>query len=114
MKIFFEFIAFKQGEFEDLQCDGDECWCVDEFGIELASSRGLSDQPNKSCLQLRSDSSCPGLLCRLGCDYGFAIDEETNCPLCECRNPCDVIQCPDGQVNTTFPLSFIYSFLIQI
>jgi len=87
----------QQGEFEDVQCDNGECWCVDEFGVELASSRGVSDETDGACLQHRSDDSCPGLLCRLGCDYGFVTDPETHCPMCECRNPCDVTQCPAGQ-----------------
>ncbi|XP_045033793.1 LOW QUALITY PROTEIN: uncharacterized protein LOC116929499 [Daphnia magna] len=90
-----------QGEFEEQQCDDDgQCWCVDEFGVELAGTRGLASQRSVSmCVKLRhdTDSDCPGLLCRLGCDYGFAVDNSTHCPLCECRNPCDVLNCPEGQ-----------------
>ena len=37
------------------------------------------------------------MLCRLGCDYGFTMDETTHCPMCECRDPCDSIKCPNGQ-----------------
>jgi hypothetical protein len=75
---------------------------VDEFGVELPGTRGVASVQQRSastCLKLRHDteSECPGLLCRLGCDYGFATDNATNCPLCECRNPCDVTNCPDGQ-----------------
>ena len=90
-----------------MQCDDSTgvCWCVDEYGMELAGTRGTTDRGNTSttaCLKLRHDTEtdCPGLLCRLGCDYGFAIDKATGCPLCECRNPCDPdsgLVCPAGQ-----------------
>ena len=89
-----------QGEFDEEQCEGEDCWCVDEFGVELAGTRARANQRStaNNCLQLRHDteSECPGLLCRLGCDYGFAVDNATQCPMCECRNPCDVLQCPAG------------------
>ena len=94
------------GEFEEVQCDDDvnECWCVDEFGIELSGTRSKQPEGKDNrlssglCLKLRHDteSECPGLLCRLGCDYGFAIDNVTQCPVCECRNPCEVTTCPEA------------------
>ena len=74
--------------------------------MELPGTReeAGSTPTSVSCLKLRHDtleaSDCPGLLCRLGCDYGFAIDNETGCPLCECRNPCDPVvglKCPEGE-----------------
>ena len=64
--------------------------------MELAGSRGRADSAT-SCLRLRNDVECPGMLCRLGCDYGFTMDETTHCPMCECRDPCDSIKCPNGQ-----------------
>ncbi len=89
-------IVCVQGEFEDVQCDDGECWCVDEFGIELMGTRGDADSVT-SCQRLRNDIECPGLMCRLGCDYGFTVDNDTSCPLCECRDPCDHTVCPRGQ-----------------
>lgn len=83
-----------------MQCEGDDCWCVDEFGVELPHTRGAREQSSEPfCAKMRRDveSECPGLLCRLGCDYGFATDNETGCPLCECRNPCDTAKCGEGE-----------------
>lgn len=97
---------FRKGEFEEVQCDdNDVCWCVDEYGLELPGTRGTTTiDGDQACIKLRHDtleaSECPGLLCRLGCDYGFAVDNATGCPLCECRNPCDPgagLSCPEGQ-----------------
>ncbi|XP_046997028.1 balbiani ring protein 3-like isoform X1 [Schistocerca americana] len=82
------------GSYEAMQCSlhngREECWCVDEFGSEIPHSR---NNGSTNCASLREEISCLGLTCRLGCDYGFEIDPETRCPRCECRNPCDSIQC---------------------
>jgi len=51
-----------------------------------------------ACAVLREELGCLDLTCRLGCDYGFVLDLSTRCPLCECRNPCDGITCPKGQM----------------
>jgi hypothetical protein len=51
----------------------------------------------RDCVELREALGCLDLLCRLGCDYGFVLDPSTRCPLCECRNPCDGVSCPEGQ-----------------
>lgn len=64
--------------------------------MELAGSRAVTKDA-ALCNRLRSDSECPGMLCRLGCDYGFVIDEKTGCSLCECRDPCNGTKCPNGQ-----------------
>ncbi|PNF36509.1 Amyloid beta A4 protein [Cryptotermes secundus] len=87
------------GSFEATQCaerNGEkQCWCVDSFGSEIPDTRtnGPTD-----CVALREALGCLDLTCRLGCDYGFVLDPSTRCPLCECRNPCDDIHCPKGQI----------------
>ena len=42
------------------------------------------------CDKVKEGLTCGELLCRLGCDYGFVLDSDTACPLCECRDPCQV------------------------
>lgn len=32
----------------------------------------------------------------MACDYGFQLDPVTRCPTCECRSPCDGIECQEG------------------
>lgn len=32
----------------------------------------------------------------MACDYGFILDPVTRCPTCECRSPCDNVDCGDG------------------
>lgn len=46
--------------------------------------------------RLRETSECLELTCRLGCDYGFVISSETQCPMCQCRNPCQDVTCGEG------------------
>ncbi|XP_067012696.2 thyroglobulin [Anabrus simplex] len=88
----------EDGSFDATQCrdvDGQkECWCVDEFGSEIPQSRSF-DATN--CTRLREELDCLGMTCRLGCDYGFVMDPETRCPRCECRNPCDSIDCAEDE-----------------
>ncbi|XP_055616129.1 uncharacterized protein LOC129762150 isoform X2 [Toxorhynchites rutilus septentrionalis] len=74
----------------------EECWCVDNFGTEIPRTRGMN-ATRKSCQDLRESLGCLDLTCRMGCDYGFLLDPETQCPSCECRDPCDSVACPDGQ-----------------
>uniref|UniRef100_A0A2R5L5B6 Uncharacterized protein n=1 Tax=Ornithodoros turicata TaxID=34597 RepID=A0A2R5L5B6_9ACAR len=84
------------GSYEPVQCHGGECWCVDEFGVEITGSRSSAGR-GADCRQVRASKGCLGLTCRLGCDYGFESDEE-GCPICSCRNPCADAQCPEGEV----------------
>ncbi|XP_058056131.1 uncharacterized protein LOC131207529 [Anopheles bellator] len=74
----------------------EECWCADGFGTEIPKTRGFN-ATTKSCEALREALGCLDLTCRMGCDYGFVLDPDTQCPSCECRDPCDSIGCPDGQ-----------------
>nr|XP_040220974.2 uncharacterized protein LOC120948565 [Anopheles coluzzii] len=74
----------------------EECWCVDGFGTEIPKTRGFN-ATGKSCEAVRESLGCLDLTCRMGCDYGFVLDPDTQCPSCECRDPCDSVHCPDGQ-----------------
>ncbi|XP_069681934.1 balbiani ring protein 3-like [Periplaneta americana] len=89
----------QNGSFEATQCsvaNGErQCWCVDSFGTEIPGTR--TNGPT-SCVALREELGCLDLTCRLGCDYGFVLDPSTRCPLCECRNPCDDVSCPAGEI----------------
>lgn len=85
------------GTYESIQCDRKgECWCVDDFGVEIINTRAVS-RNNVDCNQVRSQRPCLGLVCRLGCDYGFVLDDK-GCPLCECRNPCKSVKCPENKI----------------
>ncbi|GAB6024412.1 hypothetical protein CHUAL_009577 [Chamberlinius hualienensis] len=84
------------GGYDHTQCHNGQCWCVDEFGTELGGSRSNSTVKRDCEATLRS-KGCDGLLCRLGCDYGFRYGEEDGCPICDCRSPCDEIRCGPGE-----------------
>uniref|UniRef100_T1JEZ8 Uncharacterized protein n=1 Tax=Strigamia maritima TaxID=126957 RepID=T1JEZ8_STRMM len=86
----------REGLFEPIQCADGVCWCVDEFGVELAGTRD-SNRRIVDCTTAQPRETCMGLMCRLGCDYGFVRDDN-GCPICECRNPCDVIRCPETKM----------------
>uniref|UniRef100_A0A182NCM9 Thyroglobulin type-1 domain-containing protein n=1 Tax=Anopheles dirus TaxID=7168 RepID=A0A182NCM9_9DIPT len=79
-----------------VEVDVEECWCVDGFGTEIPKTRGFN-ATSKSCEATRESLGCLDLTCRMGCDYGFVLDADTQCPSCECRDPCDSVACPDGQ-----------------
>lgn len=89
----------RNGEFEPIQCSNDitngnlECWCVDEYGIEIQGTR-TDNKDNMTC----SDAvdSCPASSCRMFCPAGFARDLKSGCPICKCRDPCDGLKCPRG------------------
>lgn len=70
----------------------DECFCVDGFGTEIPRSRG-TNVTDQMCDDLRVALECLDITCRMGCDYGFVLDPDTRCPTCECRDPCDSIEC---------------------
>ncbi|GLH00224.1 Papilin [Gryllus bimaculatus] len=92
-------VCYNNGSFNATQCsqnkeEPEECWCVDEFGTEIPKTRSTNVT---NCPALREELECLGLTCRLGCDYGFVMDVETQCPRCECRNPCEEVQCMNGE-----------------
>ncbi|XP_061402743.1 uncharacterized protein LOC133338592 [Musca vetustissima] len=87
----------KSGRFEPIQCvnakRGEDCWCVDEYGIEIPGTR----QANKKDVQCREPEDCPASACRMFCPAGFARDPKTGCTQCRCRDPCEELNCPNGQ-----------------
>jgi hypothetical protein len=50
----------ENGAFEEQQCDGDECWCVDNFGVEIPKTRNTSE-PTQDCVEYRKTHDCLGL-----------------------------------------------------
>lgn len=86
------------GDFEPVQCsnelNGTECWCVDEYGVELAGSRRTNGD-DVNCTSI--ETSCQASSCRMFCPAGFARDFGSGCPICKCRDPCEGVQCPRGQ-----------------
>lgn len=54
---------------------------------------------------MRDELECLDITCRMGCDYGFSLDPETRCPRCQCRDPCDNVECPDNQECRTVDVS---------
>lgn len=87
----------KGGEFESIQCRdeqaGEDCWCIDEYGVELPGTRNAS----RSGVQCKEPLHCADSACRMLCPSGFARDSQTGCPVCRCRDPCSGLECPNGQ-----------------
>ncbi|EDW80868.1 uncharacterized protein Dwil_GK11329 [Drosophila willistoni] len=83
-------------EEELVEMEVEQCWCVDSFGTEIPRSRGFN-VTDETCVQLRDELDCLDLTCRMGCEYGFALDSETRCPACQCRDPCENVSCGDGK-----------------
>lgn len=88
----------RMGEFEPIQCsneiNGTECWCVDEYGIEITGTRQDDEDTVKCDIEL----PCPASSCRMYCPSGFSRDARSGCPICQCRDPCEGIMCPGGLV----------------
>ncbi|EFA05918.2 zonadhesin isoform X2 [Tribolium castaneum] len=80
------------GNYISTQCHKGECWCVDNFGTEIPRTRGTT----QNCTELRQSLDCLDLTCRMGCEYGFVLSEETGCPTCQCRDPCSGIKCEEN------------------
>ncbi len=61
-----------QGEFEKVQCsnelNGTECWCVDDYGVEITGTRKSNESEVKCDIEL----ACPAHSCRMYCPGGFA------------------------------------------
>lgn len=85
-----------EGSYLSMQCHDGECWCVDHFGTEIPRTRG-NGNATEDCEILRKTLDCLDLTCRLGCEYGFALSDETRCPQCQCRDPCNGIQCKENE-----------------
>lgn len=86
----------EEGNFLSTQCDKENCWCVDNFGTEIPKTRGKTNATS-DCSKLREIKECLDLTCRMGCEYGFILSEETGCPLCQCRDPCYGVDCGVGE-----------------
>ena len=88
----------KLGDFEPIQCSNEinnsDCWCVDEYGVEIADSR-RENLSEVNCSDA-SISKCLASSCRMFCPSGFAKDPESGCPVCRCRDLCDGVECPNG------------------
>ncbi|XP_042879578.1 uncharacterized protein LOC122258000 [Penaeus japonicus] len=78
----------ENGAYEQVQCNAlGQCWCVDDFGTQIPGTKA-STRELVVCDRVREALTCGEMLCRLGCDYGFVLDKDTACPLCQCRDPC--------------------------
>lgn len=44
----------------------------------------------RRCLCALSCADCGPVMCRMWCEYGFAKDALTGCPVCRCADPCQV------------------------
>ncbi|XP_045483161.1 balbiani ring protein 3-like [Harmonia axyridis] len=86
----------EEGNFLPTQCDKKNCWCVDNFGTEIPKTRG-KENATTDCTKLRETKECLDLTCRMGCEYGFILSEDTGCPLCQCRDPCYDVPCGSGE-----------------
>ncbi|CAH1111232.1 unnamed protein product [Psylliodes chrysocephalus] len=86
------------GNYVAMQCNSikNECWCVDNFGTEIPKTKGKGAS-SKNCTELRETLDCLDLTCRMGCEYGFILDEDTSCPQCTCRDPCTGISCNEDE-----------------
>ncbi|TMS37456.1 hypothetical protein L596_004385 [Steinernema carpocapsae] len=84
------------GNFDSVQCDEDRCYCVNvQSGIEIPDTWvPLSNEPN--CKDVRNPS-CPILSCVEDCPHGYERNGN-GCPTCTCRNPCNELHCPQGNV----------------
>lgn len=85
-----------EGNYAPSQCFDGDCWCVDNFGTELPGTRGRGNS-TQDCESIRKNSDCLDLTCRMGCDYGFVLNEETGCPTCQCRDPCSNVECSENE-----------------
>lgn len=88
-----------------VEVDVEECYCVDGFGTEIPRTRGMMNVTELACNKVRDDLECLDLTCRMGCDYGFILDGDTQCPSCACRDPCEGIQCEDSHECRTVEVS---------
>lgn len=100
----FEKVKPRENVNELIEIEVDDCWCVDGFGTEIPKTRSLNTT-RKTCEELRETLECLDLTCRMGCDYGFVLDPETQCPACECRDPCDGVSCGEGEECRTVEVS---------
>ncbi|KAI1726343.1 WAP-type (Whey acidic protein) 'four-disulfide core' domain-containing protein [Ditylenchus destructor] len=83
----------KDGNFEDIQCNNEFCWCVETFsGYEIQGTR-VSSTRTPEC---DAPQKCPDTYCNSPkrCPYGYEKDSN-GCNTCECVNPCKDVECPN-------------------
>lgn len=90
---------------ELIEVEVEQCYCVDRFGTEIPQTRGAMNVTEDACIRLRDEIDCLELTCRMGCDYGFVIDSKTQCPTCQCRDPCGGVECKDSEECRTVEVS---------
>lgn len=81
------------GTFEPIQCEHEStnCWCVDNYGNRIPGTEKDRREDIKTC---KASSDCPASSCRMFCPSGFRRDAKTGCTVCQCRDPCDDVECP--------------------
>ncbi|KAK8727075.1 hypothetical protein OTU49_009926, partial [Cherax quadricarinatus] len=88
----------ENGAYDQVQCNTlGQCWCVDDFGTQIPGTKA-SSRELVVCDRARAALTCGEMLCRLGCDYGFVLDPDTACPLCQCRDPCQDVECTASHI----------------
>lgn len=98
-------IKSQQKRNDMIELDIEECFCVDGFGTEIPRTRGSMNVTEAECNKVRDNLECLDLTCRMGCDYGFNLDHDTQCPSCSCRDPCEGIGCDDSHECRTVEVS---------
>ncbi|VEN35788.1 unnamed protein product [Callosobruchus maculatus] len=86
----------ENGNYLAQQCDQGLCWCVDNFGTEIPNTKA-EGLPKTNCTDLRESMECLDLTCRMGCEYGFVLNQDTGCPNCQCRDPCSSVTCKENE-----------------
>lgn len=99
------YTKYQQQRNDLIEIDVEECFCVDGFGTEIPRTRGSMNVTELECNKVRDSLECLDLTCRMGCDYGFILDPDTQCPTCACRDPCEGIQCDDSSECRTVEVS---------
>ncbi|OQV15699.1 putative Uncharacterized protein ZC84.1 [Hypsibius exemplaris] len=80
------------GQYSQVQCSGQKCWCVDPItGVEKSGTRTV----NGSLPNCSAPKHCSPVQCDLQCEHGVQFDPE-GCPICACYNPCEELSCPNG------------------
>lgn len=84
------------GNYDEVQCDDERCFCVDQLsGVEIPNTWvPEGNQPN--CKAIKG-ASCSILNCLTSCPLGHNVDSN-GCPICECKNSCAEVHCPQGQI----------------
>ena len=100
------------GEFEEIQCDSQYCFCVDRMGREVVGTKvstGL--RPDCKARRLCEEPNCSE---NLSCPFGYSKDSN-GCNTCECENPCRKIQCKDsGEICVPHPVDCLSGICPQV